>query len=74
VGEPGDRAVADQAAQSIAASHLRRPGQQAVCRGVVAGALAVEGEDHQVQRAAAQPELIPVHDAGDPRPVGQDVG
>ena len=35
-GEPADHPVADQAAQPVVASHLSRPGQQAVCRGVVA--------------------------------------
>ena len=73
VGERRDRPVADQAAQSVGASHLRRTGQQAICAGVVPAALAVEGEGDQVQRAAAQPELIPVDHASDQAPVGQDV-
>jgi hypothetical protein len=72
-GEPADGPVADQAAQPVVASHLSRPGQQAVCRGAVAALLAVEGEGDQVQRAAAQPELIPVHHTSDLCPVGQDV-
>ena len=72
-GEPADDPVADQAAQPVAASHLSRPGQQAVSGGAVAAPLAVHGEGNQVQRAAAQPELIPVHHPGDPCPVGQDI-
>lgn len=58
-GEPADHPVADQAAQPVVASHLSRPGQQAVGCGVVAAAFAAEGQGDQVQRAAAQPELIP---------------
>jgi hypothetical protein len=73
MGEQGDRPVSDQAAQSVAARHQGRPGQHAVRRGVGAAALAVEGEGRQVECTAAQPELVPVHDSGDPCPVGQDV-
>jgi len=58
MGEPGDRLVAEQAAQPVVASHPGRPGQQAVRRGVAAAALAVGGEGDQVQRAAAEPDRL----------------
>jgi hypothetical protein len=69
-GERGDGAVADQAAQPVGAGHLGGPGEQAVGRAAVAAAFAVQGEDDQVQRAAAERELVPVHHAGDPRTTG----
>jgi hypothetical protein len=57
-GEPADDAVADQAADPVVASHRSPPGQQAVCGGAVATALAVHGEGDEVKCAAAKPELI----------------
>jgi hypothetical protein len=44
-------------AQPVVASHLRRPGQQAVGRAAVAALLAVHDEGDQVKRASAEPEL-----------------
>jgi hypothetical protein len=49
---------AETAVRPVAAGHPSSPGQQSVCCGVVAAALAVNGQSDQVQRSAAQPELI----------------
>ena len=52
---------------------LPGPGEQAV--GHFAGSFtgAVEREDNQVDGAAAESELVPVHDAGDVLPVAEDI-
>ena len=56
-----------------AAAHSASPSEQAVGGGAVAAPLEVHRQRDQVERAAAERELIPVDHPGDPRPVGQDV-
>ena len=73
LGQRGQSAVADQGSAAGGADGRGGRGQQPVGGGPVAGGLAVKREHHQVERAAAERELIP---STTPvmRIVGQDVG
>lgn len=73
LGQRRDGAVGHQASDPAVAGDLRGSGEQTI--GHLAGSVtgAVERQDDEVEGATAESELVPVHDAGDALPVGEDV-